>query len=231
MSGKPPQHLFDLVQASWAPCGGLGGWFHSQVTDVAAPIAGLLSLVVWHCSDPLTVCMLIDNYVSRWRISTHSQTLLLICINQHQMSQPLSPFLLECIVTLIHVIIKNGWVYINVFAKKIRVLQISVSHAVSVFSIPFLYHINTLPLHGCVGCIYFDSKVKWIKVTYKKVNKKWGLPTIVVEKWNGQTFSPIMLELHLILIWCSTWQKRRYLAQWFRHWFRQWFRHWFRQLI
>ena len=44
MSGKPPQHPLDLVQASWAPCGGLGGWFHSQATDVAAPIAGLIGI-------------------------------------------------------------------------------------------------------------------------------------------------------------------------------------------
>ena len=135
------------------------------------------------------------------------------------MSQPHSPILLECIVTLVHVIIKNGWVYIYVFAKKIRVLQISVTHVVSVFSIPFLYHINAQPLHGYAGCIYFDSRVKWIKSDLQSWTKEWGLPTIVVEKWNGQTFSPILLELHLILIWCSTWRKRRYLAQclWFRH--------------
>ena len=44
VSGKPPQHPFDLVQASWAPCGGLGGWFHSRARDVAAPIAGLIGI-------------------------------------------------------------------------------------------------------------------------------------------------------------------------------------------
>ena len=38
------QHPFYLVQASWAPCGGLGGWFHSRATDVAAPIAGLIGI-------------------------------------------------------------------------------------------------------------------------------------------------------------------------------------------
>ena len=41
---KPLQHPFDLVQASWAACGGLGGWFHSRATDVAAPIAGLIGI-------------------------------------------------------------------------------------------------------------------------------------------------------------------------------------------
>ena len=44
VSGKPLQHPFDLVQASWTPCGGLGGWFHSRATDVAAPIAGLIGI-------------------------------------------------------------------------------------------------------------------------------------------------------------------------------------------
>ena len=41
---KPLQHPFDLVQASWTPCGGLGGWFHSRATDVATPIAGLIGI-------------------------------------------------------------------------------------------------------------------------------------------------------------------------------------------
>ena len=44
LTGKTLQHPFDLVQASWAPCGGLGGWFHSRATDVAAPIAGLIGI-------------------------------------------------------------------------------------------------------------------------------------------------------------------------------------------
>ena len=61
VSGKPLQHPFDLVQASWTPCGGLGStlpalsisylcgewlgsWFHSRATDVAAPIAGLIGI-------------------------------------------------------------------------------------------------------------------------------------------------------------------------------------------
>ena len=44
LTGKTLQHPFDLVQASWAPCGGLGGWFHSRAIDVAAPIAGLIGI-------------------------------------------------------------------------------------------------------------------------------------------------------------------------------------------
>ena len=43
-TGKTLQHPFDLVQTSWAPCGGLRGWFHSQATNVAAPIAGLIGI-------------------------------------------------------------------------------------------------------------------------------------------------------------------------------------------
>ena len=66
VSGKPLQHPFDLVQASWTPCGGLGGWFHSRATDVAAPIAGLIGIgyvalivciVPLHCPQPRWVSM------------------------------------------------------------------------------------------------------------------------------------------------------------------------------
>ena len=44
VTGKPLQHPFDLVQASWAPYGGLGGWFHLRAIDVAAPTAGLTGI-------------------------------------------------------------------------------------------------------------------------------------------------------------------------------------------
>ena len=71
------QHTFDLVQAGWTTCCGLGGWFHSRDTDVADPKAHLI-LIGFGYMALVTV-----NWMSTMR-ETHvvnTSTVLIPCLN------------------------------------------------------------------------------------------------------------------------------------------------------
>ena len=88
------------------------------------------------------------------------------------------------------------------FAKKIKVLQIKnvvclFPDSISCIESHCLYLIKRVAFASILGC----SELKWPTA----MKKDWRLSTTVAGKFGIQTSFTILLGLHLIVIWVSTW--------------------------
>ena len=62
-------------------------------------------------------------------------------------------------------------------------------------------------------CLYLVTRIAfapslwWNELKWRtNINKDWSLYTVVAERYKIQICCPMLLQLHLIMIWCSTWR-------------------------